>query len=119
MLWQDEITDDPSSDIETIQQRLSDWEHRFDMICRNEPIDDMDRALAMYIQRNDVELSPFIDMISGMQADSVTSNNNKHGRIRRICISSRWDCGSDASTLLDANVKNHVIRPCHWENQSN
>ena len=73
MLWQDEITDDPSSDIETIQQRLSDWEHRFDMICRNEPIDDMDRALAMYIQRNDVELSPFIDMISGMQADSVTN----------------------------------------------
>ena len=69
---QDEITDDASSDLKTIQSRLSDWKQRFEMICRNEPVDEMDGALAMYIQRNNnLDLSPFKDMIAGMQADSV------------------------------------------------
>ena len=104
---QDEITDDPSSDVATIQQRLSDWESRFDMICRNEPVDDMDRALAMYLQRNDdLELSPFIDMISGMQADSVLNRTiSNMAELEEYAYQVAGTVGLMLLPLLNANVE--------------
>mmetsp|Transcript_3016 Transcript_3016/g.5089 ORF Transcript_3016/g.5089 Transcript_3016/m.5089 type:complete len:330 (-) Transcript_3016:153-1142(-) len=103
----DEITDDPSSDVATIQQRLSDWESRFDMICRNEPVDDMDRALAMYLQRNDdLELSPFIDMISGMQADSVLNRTiSNMAELEEYAYQVAGTVGLMLLPLLNANVE--------------
>lgn len=105
--FQDEITDDPSSDLETIQQRLSDWGNRFEMICRNEPIDDMDRALAMYIERNnELELSPFIDMISGMQADSVQNRTiSNMAELDEYAYQVAGTVGLMLLPLLNANVE--------------
>ena len=104
---QDEITDDPSSDVTTIQQRLSDWERRFDMICRNEPVDDMDRALAMYIQRNDdLELSPFVDMISGMKEDTVQNRTiSNMAELDEYAYQVAGTVGLMLLPLLKANVE--------------
>eukprot|EP00984_Skeletonema_dohrnii_P015362 scaffold6624_cov188-Skeletonema_dohrnii-CCMP3373.AAC.4 len=103
----DEITDDPSSDVATIQQRLSDWERRFDMICRNEPVDDMDRALAMYIQRNDdLELSPFVDMISGMKEDTVQNRTiSNMAELDEYAYQVAGTVGLMLLPLLNANVE--------------
>mmetsp|Transcript_505 Transcript_505/g.645 ORF Transcript_505/g.645 Transcript_505/m.645 type:complete len:333 (-) Transcript_505:69-1067(-) len=103
----DEITDDPSSDVATIQQRLSDWERRFDLICRNEPVDDMDRALAMYIERNDdLDLSPFTDMISGMQADTVHNRTiSNMAELDEYAYQVAGTVGLMLLPLLDANVE--------------
>jgi len=103
----DEITDDPSSDVATIQQRLLDWERRFDMICRNEPVDDMDRALAMYIQRNDdLELSPFVDMISGMKEDTVQNRTiSNMAELDEYAYQVAGTVGLMLLPLLKANVE--------------
>eukprot|EP00984_Skeletonema_dohrnii_P015532 scaffold6731_cov81-Skeletonema_dohrnii-CCMP3373.AAC.1 len=103
----DEITDDPSSDVATIQPRLSDWERRFDMICRNEPVDDMDRALAMYVQRNDdLELSPFVDMISGMKEDTVQNRTiSNMAELDEYAYQVAGTVGLMLLPLLKANVE--------------
>ena len=69
----DEITDDPNADLQTIQQRLADWELRFTALCNNEPADGMDAALTHCLQRNAGSLNadPFNDMVAGMKADAV------------------------------------------------
>jgi len=71
----DEITDDPNADISTIQQRLTDWEHRFDALCDGQPADRMDAALEQCLRRNGKSLSeqPFRDMMEGMRADAVNN----------------------------------------------
>eukprot|EP00579_Thalassiosira_antarctica_P024253 CAMPEP_0201985726 /NCGR_PEP_ID=MMETSP0904-20121228/88024_1 /ASSEMBLY_ACC=CAM_ASM_000553 /TAXON_ID=420261 /ORGANISM="Thalassiosira antarctica, Strain CCMP982" /LENGTH=338 /DNA_ID=CAMNT_0048539493 /DNA_START=4 /DNA_END=1020 /DNA_ORIENTATION=+ len=69
----DEITDDPNADLATIQQRLTDWEYRFDALFNGRPVDRMDAALAQCLQRNEGSLNeqPFQDMIAGMKSDAV------------------------------------------------
>ncbi len=77
------------------------------MICRNEPIDDMDRALAMYIERNnELELSPFIDMISGMQADSVQNRTiSNMAELDEYAYQVAGTVGLMLLPLLNANVE--------------
>jgi phytoene synthase len=78
------------------------------MICRNEPIDDMDGALAMYIERNngDLELSPFIDMISGMQADSVQNRTiSNMAELDEYAYQVAGTVGLMLLPLLNANVE--------------
>ena len=69
----DEITDDPTADAFTIQQKLLDWEDRFDALARGKPVDEMDAALTQCLQRNIDTLNeqPFRDMIAGMKSDAV------------------------------------------------
>ena len=69
----DEITDDPTADASTIQQKLLDWEDRFDALANGTPVDEMDAALTQCLQRNIDTLNeqPFRDMIAGMKSDAV------------------------------------------------
>mmetsp|Transcript_10612 Transcript_10612/g.23330 ORF Transcript_10612/g.23330 Transcript_10612/m.23330 type:complete len:344 (+) Transcript_10612:108-1139(+) len=69
----DEITDDPSANVHSIQQQLIDWEDRFNKLCTGQPVDEMDDALYQCLQRNSNSLNerPFQDMIVGMKSDAV------------------------------------------------
>ncbi|KAL7530736.1 hypothetical protein ACHAWF_003491 [Thalassiosira exigua] len=69
----DELTDDPDADLATIRRRLTDWEVRFDALCRDEPSDAMDAALAECLRLNagSLDEGPFRDMIEGMRSDAV------------------------------------------------
>ncbi|KAL7542234.1 hypothetical protein ACHAXR_011606 [Thalassiosira sp. AJA248-18] len=71
----DEITDDPNANLLTIQQRLADWEQRFDALCSDQPVDEMDASLAQCLNRNAGSLNeqPFQDMITGMKSDAVAN----------------------------------------------
>lgn len=91
----DEITDDPDAEINEIQQRLIDWEIRFEILSSkmsdNEknnhqqlttttttsrsPSDDlMDKALSLCLERNKaLTKEPFQDMIKGMKLDAVSN----------------------------------------------
>ncbi len=67
----------------------------------------MDRALAMYIERNDdLELSPFTDMISGMQADSVQNRTiSNMAELDEYAYQVAGTVGLMLLPLLDANVE--------------
>ena len=74
----DEITDDPNADVETIQKRLDIWQRRFEKICNNEPVDDMDAALTECLSRSEsLTKEPFEDMIQGMRNDAVLNRRIK------------------------------------------
>jgi len=74
----DEIADNPdhynsssSSSLEVLEQ-LEDWQHRFELLCKGEPVDAMDAALYQCLQRNpEMGREPFVDMMAGMKADAT------------------------------------------------
>lgn len=67
----------------------------------------MDRALAMYIERyDDLELSPFTDMISGMQADTVKNRTiSNMAELDEYAYQVAGTVGLMLLPLLDANVE--------------
>ena len=86
----DEITDNPQhsttsttnatsaatgTKIEEVQDQLDEWQHRFDLLWKGEPVDAMDAALYECLQRHQHRLGkePFCDMMAGMRADAVVA----------------------------------------------
>lgn len=66
----------------------------------------MDRALAMYIKRNDdLELSPFTDMISGMQADTENRTISNMAELDEYAYQVAGTVGLMLLPLLGANVE--------------
>jgi phytoene synthase len=53
------------------QEKLVDWQYRFDQLWGGNPTDEMDAALVHCLQRNSIPRKPFCDMICGMQSDAV------------------------------------------------
>jgi phytoene synthase len=74
----DEITDNPLSTTKELQVQLEDWQNRFDLLAKGEPVDAMDAALYECLQRNpNIGTDPFCDMMDGMKADAVVEGQRR------------------------------------------
>jgi phytoene synthase len=74
----DEITDNPLSTAKELQVQLEDWQNRFDLLAKGEPVDAMDAALYECLQRNpNIGTDPFCDMMDGMKADAVVEGQRR------------------------------------------
>ncbi|GFH52512.1 hypothetical protein CTEN210_08988 [Chaetoceros tenuissimus] len=104
----DEITDDPNADVETIQQRLDIWQRRFEKICNNEPVDDMDAALTECLSRSEsLTKEPFEDMIQGMRNDAVLNRRIKTmDELEEYAYQVAGTVGVMLLPLLKADMKN-------------
>lgn len=103
----DEITDDPNADVETIQQRLDIWQCRFESICNNDPVDEMDAALTDCLSRSEsLTKEPFEDMIQGMRNDAVPNRRIKTmNELEEYAYQVAGTVGVMLLPLLNANMK--------------
>ncbi|CAB9504599.1 Phytoene synthase, chloroplastic [Seminavis robusta] len=71
----DEIVDTPDDNSDnsntTTRAQLEEWQDRLDQLWDGRPVDAMDAALYQCLQRQQLDRTPFDDMIAGMMADTV------------------------------------------------
>jgi phytoene synthase len=72
----DELVDGPRSRL-TTPETLDQWEHQLESVFAGDPVEDTDVALVDTLERFQIEIQPFRDMIAGMRMDLSRSRYQK------------------------------------------
>ena len=80
----DELVDGPQAKF-TTNDTLDDWETELEAIFNGDPSDDMDVALIDTIERFDLDIQPFRDMIEGQRMDLYRSRYETFEELKLYC----------------------------------
>ncbi|MEM1427569.1 MAG: phytoene synthase, partial [Cyanobacteria bacterium P01_H01_bin.130] len=80
----DELMDGPLA-ATTTSETLDDWERKLEAIWEGTPLEDVDVALVDTVQRFNLDIQPFRDMIAGQRMDLVRNRYETFEDLRLYC----------------------------------
>lgn len=80
----DELVDGPRSRL-TTPETLDQWEHQLESVFAGEPVEDTDVALVDTLERFQIDIQPFRDMIAGMRMDLSRSRYQTFADLELYC----------------------------------
>ncbi len=80
----DELVDGPRSRL-TTPETLDQWEHQLESVFAGDPVEDTDVALVDTLERFQIEIQPFRDMIAGMRMDLSRSRYQTFEDLELYC----------------------------------
>ena len=95
----DELVDGPAAAI-TTPETLELWEKQLESLFALQPIEDPDVALVDTIQRFDLDIQPFRDMIAGQQMDLYRSRYETFEELNLYCYRVAGTVGLMSTTVM-------------------
>ena len=80
----DELMDGPQAKL-TTPETLNQWESQLDSVFAGNPVDDLDVALVHTIERYNLDIRPFRDMIEGQRMDLARSRYDTFDQLYLYC----------------------------------
>ncbi len=112
----DELVDGPAAAI-TTPETLDQWERQLESVFEGHPIEDHDVALVDVIQRFQLDIQPFRDMIAGQRMDLYQSRYETFEELNLYCYRVAGTVGlmSTAVMGVDATKKDTAAWNQHQE----
>lgn len=83
----DEIVDDSTATAEEVQNRLTDWQDRFNVLSEGRPRDNDAMDMALYecmVRHPEIGPHPFRDMMEGMQSDIAVEEGRRISTLEEL-----------------------------------
>ncbi|MCS6815545.1 MAG: phytoene synthase [Cyanobacteria bacterium] len=109
----DELVDGPGAKL-TTPETLDQWERQLESVFAGEPQDVYDVALVDTVQRFQMEIQPFRDMIAGQRMDLYRSRYNTFEELNLYCYRVAGTVGLMSTAIVGLDEIQH---PTPWKPQ--
>ena len=110
----DELVDGPQAKF-TTDETLDAWESELEEIFAGNPCDDMDVALIDTIQRFNLDIQPFRDMIEGQRMDLYRNRYETFEELKLYCYRVAGTVGLMSASVMGLNPFDDALPPA-WVN---
>ena len=106
----DELVDGPQAKF-TTESTLDHWESQLEMLFSGHPKDDLDVAMVDTLERFDLDIQPFRDMISGQRMDLHRSRYETFDELKLYCYRVAGTVGLMSTTVMGMDT---AINAAPW-----
>lgn len=110
----DELVDGPAAHL-TTNETLDQWEEQLEKIFVGHPHDDLDVALVDTLERFDLDIQPFRDMIDGQRMDLYRSRYETFEELELYCYRVAGTVGLMSTTVMGTEPR---LRSAPWDDPS-
>lgn len=107
----DELVDGPTAHL-TTDETLDQWEEQLEKIFAGHPHDDLDVALVDTLERFDLDIQPFRDMIDGQRMDLYRSRYETFEELELYCYRVAGTVGLMSTTVMGTEPR---LRSAPWD----
>lgn len=107
----DELVDGPAAHL-TTNETLDHWEEQLEKIFMGHPHDDLDVALVDTLERFDLDIQPFRDMIDGQRMDLYRSRYETFEELELYCYRVAGTVGLMSTTVMGTEPR---LRSAPWD----